>query len=186
MYVYNDPTGNIYDAFRIPISTLYFLKDDFIEQLPVYGDTASAGYRYLYISNGQYVPLSDLGDMDGKRLRFHPLSEKSLGVRFMDMPVPEYRKRVSMPDTAFGGYNYRRVRIATDSAFTVFYIHRTDTVLPFSLASQFDTDYNGILNRIDTYEIMRGRFTSLRMSTGDTIPIHIYNTLKKQNTWKRK
>lgn len=178
LFVYNDPTGDIYNSFHIPISTLYFIKDEFIEELPIYADTALNHHPFVYIKKDGYAFMSSLSDKNSPDLMFLPLKEKNTGVKFIGDTIPHYKERVAMTDTAFNGFNYKRVRIATKDAFTVFYIHQTDTILPFSLAPQFDKDYKGVLNRIDTYEIEANRFTSLRLSVSDTIPQKFYEALK--------
>ena len=82
-----------------------------------------------------------------------------------------------MSDTAFNGYNYKRLKTVNDSSYSVFYIHQTDTLMPFSLAPQVDKDYKGVLIRIDTYDKTNNRFVSLRMTVTDTIPKSFYEIL---------
>jgi len=180
VFVYNDPGGNPYDSYRLMVSTLYFLDDEFIEQVPVVSDTTGIP-PFAYIREGKFVPLNGLAEKK-ELLTFYPLSEKHFGAVFVDTPVPFYDKREELPDTSFNGYNYRRVRIVSQEDYSVFYIHQTDTVLPFSLSPRFDMDYHGILNRIDTYEIKKDRFISLRMQVSRGIPELVYSTLKNQMT----
>lgn len=177
LFVYNDPTGDVYNSFKIPISTLYFIENEIIEELPVYNDSINPA-PFVYIKDNKYAYLPTLAHLRDQSLSFLPVKEKNVGVKFIGDTIENYAKRENMPDTSFAGYNYRRVRIVSPEAYTVFYIHRTDTILPFSLSPQFDKDYEGILNRIDTYEIKENRFTSLRMSLNDTIPQRIYTALK--------
>ncbi|MGV8135062.1 MAG: hypothetical protein AB2L20_07600 [Mangrovibacterium sp.] len=175
VFVYNDPGGNLYDSYRLPVSTLYFLDDEFIEQVPVVSDTTGIP-PFAYIREGKFVPLNGLAEKK-ELLTFYPLSEKRFGAVFADTPVPFYEKREELSDTSFNGYNYRRVRIISPEDYSVFYIHQTDTFLPFSLSLQFDRDYHGVLNRIDTYEIRNDRFISLRMQVSRGIPEPVYSTL---------
>src|SRR5690606_11222834 len=62
LYIYNDPTGDIYDSFYIPVSTLYFIGDEFLEELPVYEDTAVNTFPYVYIKGDSYAFLSSLSE----------------------------------------------------------------------------------------------------------------------------
>lgn len=176
VFVYNDPGRNLYDSYRLPISTLYFLDDEFIEQVPVVKDTA--GFPpFAYIREGMFTPLNTLAKKKDL-LDFYPLSKKNFGAVFVNMPVPNYDKRIGLPDTSFNGYQYKRFRVVSQEEYSVFYIHQTDTILPFSLGSQVEKDYGGILNRIDTYEIKNDRFISLRMHVSKGIPEMIYSSLK--------
>lgn len=179
VFVYNDPGGNLSDSYRLPLSTLYFLDSEFIEQLPEMSDTA--GFPpFAYIREGMFAPLNGLTE-NKEPLDFHPLSKKNFGAVFVNMPVPNYANRVELPDTSFNGYNYRRIRITSKEDYSVFYIHQTDSILPFSLAPQVETDYGGILNRIDTYEVTNDRFISLRMHVSKGIPELVYSTLKNDD-----
>ena len=176
VFVYNDPEGNLQDSYLLPLSTLYFLGDHFIEQLPDMSDTT--GFPpFAYIREGKFAPLYGLTENE-KPLSFYPLSKKNFGAVFVNMPVPHYANRVELPDTSFNGYNYRRIRIRSNEDYSVFYIHQTDSIPPFSLAPQVEADYGGILNRIDTYEITNDRFISLRMHVSKGIPEMVYSTLK--------
>ncbi len=179
VFVYNDPGGNIHDSYRLPLSTLYFLGNEFIEQLPDMSDTT--GFPpFAYIREGMFAPLNGLTE-NKEPLNFHPLSKKNFGAVFVNIPVPNYENRVELPDTSFNGYNYRRIRITSKEDYSVFYIHQTDSVLPFSLARQVEADYGGILNRIDTYEIINDRFISLRMHVSNGIPEMVYSKLKNDD-----
>ena len=176
VFVYNDPGGNLHNSYRLPLSTLYFLGDHFIEQVPAVDDSLGLP-PFAYIREGMFAPLNRL-TKEGKALKFYPLEKKNFGAVFANTPVPNYDKRVELPDTSFNGYHYRRIRIVSREDYSVFYIHQTDTTLPFSLAPQIELDYNGILNRIDTYEIKNNRFISFRMHVTKAVPELIYFTLK--------
>ncbi len=176
VFVYSDPGGNLYDSYRLPISTLYFLDDEFIEQVPVVNDTAGLP-PFAYIREGMFAPLSRLAEKK-ESLDFYPLSKKNFGAVFVNVAVPNYDKRVELPDTSFNGYHYKRFRVVSQEEYSVFYIHQTDTILPFSLGRQVEKDYVGILNRIDTYEIKNDRFISLRMYVSKGIPEMVYSSLK--------
>lgn len=176
VFVYNDPGRNLHDSYRLPLSTLYFLGDHLIEQVPAVND--SLGFPpFAYIREGMFAPLDRL-TKERKPLKFYPLEKKNFGAVFVNTPVPNYDKRVELPDTSFNGYHYHRIRIVSREDYSVFYIHQTDTTLPFSLAPQIERDYSGILNRIDTYEIKNDRFISFRMHVTKAVPEMIYFTLK--------
>jgi len=180
LYVYNDPRGNAYDSFHLPLASLYFIGDEIIEEIPANRETARNAPSFAYVKKGRYAALSELSEKNSPALEFRLLSEKDIGIRFIADTLHGYGQRTDMTDTAFNGFSYKRTRIATKEAFAVFYIHQTDTVLPFSLAPAFERDYRGVLNRVDTYEYGPDRFTSLRMSVSDTVPKRFYDALKSR------
>src|SRR5690606_14780338 len=139
--------------------------------------------RFALIENGKAAFSNSLDQLLASK-EIKEISDKKYGALFTPPPVPDYDKREAIADTAFGGYNYKRIRIVTDSAYSVFYIHKTDTLMPFSLAPQIDKDYKGVLNRIDTYDKVNDRFVSLRMTVTDTIPQSIYSIIKNSKNEK--
>lgn len=176
IFVYNQPSKNIYDAVRIPISEMYFQNENFIEVLPNI-ENDNKHIPFAFISGDKFAPFNNLDKINDIK-KFYNLATKNFGVKFINDSIKNYSSRKILTDTSFNGYNYKRVSIATKEDYTVFYIHQTDTILPFSLSSQFDKDFKGILNRVDTYEIKKDRFTSLRMTVSDTIPQNFFNALK--------
>lgn len=173
IFVYNQPSKNIYDAVRIPISKMYFKDDNFIEVMP----DDKKQIPFAFITGDKYARFNNLEKINDIK-KFYSLAKKNFGVKFVNDSIQNYSSKKMLTDTSFNGYNYKRVAIATKKDYTVFYIHQTDTILPFSLSKQFDKDFHGILNRVDTYEIENDRFTSLRMTISDTIPSIFFNALK--------
>ncbi|HLT34402.1 MAG TPA: hypothetical protein VKZ98_11465 [Aquaticitalea sp.] len=180
--IYHDPTGDLYNSDLVPISDLYFMGNRFVEEVPYQNDSLGVK-RFALIENGKATFSNSLDQLLTSN-EIKEISEKKYGALFTPPPVPDYDEREVIADTAFGGYNYKRIRIVTDSAYSVFYIHKTDTLIPFSLAPQIDKDYKGILNRIDTYDKVNDRFVSLRMTVTDTIPQSIYSIIKNSKNEK--
>ncbi|WP_155960815.1 hypothetical protein [Flavobacterium daejeonense] len=174
IFVYNQPSKNIYDAVRIPISKMYFKDNNFIEVLPDFENRKQI--PFAFITGDKYARFNNLEKIN-QITKFYDLAKKNFGVKFINDSIQNYTSKKILTDTSFNGYNYKRVAIATKKDYTVFYIHQTDTILPFSLSKQFDKDFHGILNRVDTYEIEKDRFTSLRMTISDTIPSNFFNAL---------
>lgn len=181
--VYNDPTGDLYDSQLVEISDLYFIGSYFVEKITYQNDSLGIP-KFAYIKQGKFTKGNSLEELQNN-IFFQEVSEKKFGALFQPPAVPNYSKREAMPDTAFNGYNYKRMKIVNDSAFAVFYIHQTDTLIPFSLAPQVDKEYKGVLNRIDTYDKINDRFVSLRMTVTDTIPKSLYDVLKTKSDEKK-
>lgn len=177
LLIYNNPTEDPYDMFVLPISTMYFEKNNFLEIVQNYENGLPTGQGFALVNKESYAVFDDLNSISEIKPNL-PLKDKNVGVKFVN-DIVDYSKRENLADTILSGLKYKRARIVSDSAYTVFYIHQTDTILPFSLSKQFDKDYNGVLNRIDTYEKFENRFTSLRLSVSDTIPKQYYNALKQ-------
>lgn len=177
LLIYNNPTEDPYDMFVLPISTMYFDKNNFLEVVQTYENGLPIGQDFVLVKEQNYTVFNDLNSISELTPNL-PLANKNVGVRFINN-IADYSQRENLTDTILNGLKYKRARIVSDSAYTVFYIHQTDTILPFSLSKDFDKDYNGVLNRIDTYEKYENRFTSLRLTVSDTIPQQYYEALKK-------
>lgn len=173
LVVYHDPLNNMYNVSVIPISTMFFKNQNVIEYL-INDSTES----FIHIHDNKYYFSNMLDDLLVTKPN-QPVSEKNVGVRFINDHINGYENRQILTDTSFNGYNYKRIAIADSASYSVFYVHQTDTILPFSLGSQMDKEYTGILNRVDVFNKINNTFSSLRMSVNDTIPNKIYNVLKK-------
>lgn len=177
LLVYSNPTEDPYDMFVLPISTMYFEKNNFLEIVQKYDKGLPIGQSFALVNKDKYAVFEDLNSISEVKPNLL-VKDKNIGVKFIN-DIVDYKRKENLTDTILSGMKYKRARIVSDSAYTVFYIHQTDTVLPFSLSPQFDKDYKGVLNRIDTYEKYHNRFTSLRLSVSDTIPKQYYNALKQ-------
>lgn len=177
LLVYTDPQNDPYNMFMLPLASIYFDKNNLLEVIPNNENTIPSNESYALIRNDKFLDFTDINSI-AKVVPSKPLKNKNIGVRFLNDSIPFYDKRENLSDTVMNGYKYKRARIVSDSVYTVFYIHQTDTLLPYSLSKQFDTDYHGVLNRVDTYEKFHDRFTSLRLTVNDTIPQKFYNALK--------
>ena len=174
LIVFNNASDEPENAIHIPISKMYFRDNNFIEVLQHKDD-----FPYVLIKENKFSKFENLSNLNMLTAdRFIDLKEKNIGVKFVNDTVRNFEERKVMTDTAFNGYNYKRYSISDENTFAVFYVHQTDSVLPFSLSNQFDNEAKGILNRVDTYEIKEDRFTSLRMTLNDTIPKNFYEALK--------
>jgi len=173
--VYENANKGITDVNLIPISTLYFVNEILIEELPqeYYSE------RYCLIRDNQYSDYYiSSGDLLNKQV-IHDVSTKDRGALFVKDTIPFYMQRVNMTDTLLNGINYKRFYINTEKDFAVFYIEQSSKKLPYTLNKLADLDYSGNLSRIDTYQREEDRFTSFRMHVTDTIPEKIYQILNE-------
>lgn len=177
LVVYNDPDGNLYDSFQFPISTLWFVDDTFLEQVPRLTPDIPVP-AYALIRDSVFAPM-DNWNSSVVVLPFYPLREKHFGAAFLNTSVPCFDKRQQLNDTVLSGLFLKRFQIVTPEEYSVFYLHPTDTVIPYSLSPQFEHEYEGIVVRIDTYERKRGRFLSLRMKYQEGVPARYLQILKR-------
>lgn len=181
LMVYNQPNEDIYDSYLVDISTLYFYKNDLLEVLD--GEREELPYTYIDVLDSIYINASNIEELVGEK---KPLKEKQYGAVFDVPEIPGFSNKILMNDTSFNGYNYKRFRIVTDSTYNVYYLHQTDTIYPFSIARNIETEIGGVLNRIDSYDKINDKFISLKMSVTDTIPKSIYGFLMHKNNERRK
>jgi len=177
LVVYNDPGMNLYDSFQLPISTLWFVDDIFLEQVPRLTPDIPVP-AYALIRDSVFSPM-DNWNSSVAVLQFYPLREKHFGAAFMNRAVPGFDSREQLNDTVLSGMFLKRFQIVTPEEYSVFYLHPTDTVIPYSLSRQFEQEYEGIVVRIDTYERKRDRFLSLRMKYQEGVPQRYLQILKK-------
>lgn len=178
LVVYDDPGGNLYDSFKLPISTLYFEGDVFLEQVPKLKTDLELP-AYALIQEQSYIPVQRLSDLHDE-VKLYPLGQKNFGAAFVFPEVPNYTDHRQLNDTIFDGQYLQRFEIVTVEEYSIFYLHPTDTVLPYSLCRQFEKDYSGIITRIDTYQRQQDRFLSLRLKyKGGPIPLRFANCFKK-------
>lgn len=95
----------------------------------------------------------------------NPLSlwNKKEGAIFSNEEIPNYRRRINLPDTVLFQKKYKRFEINSPWSYTRFYIYQTDTILPYSLYKHAENDYEGRLERIDSYNKEDDVFVTLQL-----------------------
>jgi len=121
------------------------------------------------------------------------VGSKELGVKWTDMPIPHYESRRDIADTVLygDGRAFARFEIDLPDSYSIYYIHRTDTILPYSLNPEADGEYGGRLERIDSYDRKRDLFTTIVIIPRSTIseaarPIFEYNREMEEEERKAK
>lgn len=90
------------------------------------------------------------------------ISDKKFGAIWIKTPISDYDKRKDLNDTIlYGKKKFKRFQIINKDNYSIFYIAKTDTILPYSLNSIADKDYSGRLERIDNYDKKRDLFTTI-------------------------
>ncbi|MBE4948269.1 hypothetical protein [Chryseobacterium culicis] len=88
---------------------------------------------------------------------------KREGAVFSKELIPNYRNRKNLSDTVLFGKQYKRFEINSPWNYNRFYIFPTDTILPYSLYKHAETDYQGRLERIDSYNKKDDIFVTLQL-----------------------
>ncbi len=95
--------------------------------------------------------------------KWFSISKKPKGIVFFNKEVPKYAERKDINDTILFDKQYKRFEINSENSFSRYYIYKTDTILPYSLNNQIDKDYNGRLERIDTYLKNKDMFITFQL-----------------------
>ncbi|MBB4807248.1 hypothetical protein HNP38_002552 [Chryseobacterium defluvii] len=166
--IYYNASKGLDDHQQIIISKINYWDSDIIELVPNI-HLPEITDRVYYIRDSVYF---DVGNkMEGKVLVFKEkqlsdirknLFNKKSGAVWINIPIYGYENRRNLTDTIL--YNrkaFKRFQIASKENFSIFYINKTDTILPYSLNPIADRDYGGRLERIDSYDKKRDLFTTV-------------------------
>lgn len=184
--VFYNASQSLEDAEIFNISKLHFYEGAFMEYVPDLYDAEITDSIFL-IKNGKYLNMEvnsqeDLVSFDYKNA---VLSNSVFDKRSGAMWIPEkdsiygYANRQILEDTILNGKDYSRFSIADKNNLTLFWIQKTDTILPYSLNRIADKEYNGRITRIDAYEKERDLFSTVIMEYKPTVEKGIIDILKE-------
>ncbi|MCT3914474.1 hypothetical protein CMU59_11715 [Elizabethkingia anophelis] len=165
--VYFDASKGLNKMQSFHVSKLNYSKNELIEEVPDLSFPEISKQMY-YIRDSLYYPFdlmeSNLifSDLSKKRQPFL-VWEKKQGAVFSKEWIPNYRNRRNLSDTILFQKKYRRFEINSPWTYTRFYIYPTDTILPYSLYKHAEKDYNGRLERIDSYNKKDDIFVTLQL-----------------------
>lgn len=165
--IYYEASKGLDNHQQIILSKINYFENDIIELVPNMTIPEIIDSVY-YINDSIYYKIGSL--MDSKSLIFkNKQLEKSKNVRdkkygaiWIDKPISNYELRKNINDTVlYGKKAFKRFQILTKDNYSIFYINKTDTILPYSLNRFADNDYEGRLERIDSYDKKRDLFTTI-------------------------
>lgn len=116
-------------------------------------------YFNLPVQNTAKTVVSELVKKQKPKLVFN----KKSGTIFSKEWIPNYRNRKKLSDTILFGKTYKRFEINSPWNYTRFYIYPTDTILPYSIYKHIEEDYNGRIERIDSYDKKKDLFVTLQL-----------------------
>lgn len=165
--VYFDASKGLENMRSFHISKLNYKNDSIIELVPdlEFPEMTMATY---FIKNSVFYNLENdnasavLSEIQKKQ---KPVSvyTKTTGAIFTKDPILNYRNRRKLSDTVLFKKNYKRFEINSPWNYTRYYIYPTDTILPYSLYKEADEDYQGRIERIDSYDKQKDIFVSMQL-----------------------
>ncbi|WP_312345270.1 hypothetical protein [Chryseobacterium binzhouense] len=165
--IYFDASKGLDQMQSFHLSKLNYSKNQFIELVPDH--THSEVNKQIYFiedsicysigASGSNVIFKDLS----KKQISKSVWEKKEGAVFSKDWIPNYRNRKNLSDTLLFNKKYKRFEINSPWNYTRFYIYPTDTILPYSFYRHAENDYNGRLERIDSYNKKTDIFVTLQL-----------------------
>ena len=165
--VYFDASKGLNKMQNFHISRLNYQNDSIIELVPdlEFPEMTTATY---FIKDSVFYDLKDhnasaiLSELQ-KNQKPTSVYAKTVGAVFTKDPLLNYRNRRELGDTILFKKNYKRFEINSPWNYTRYYIYPTDTILPYSIYKEVGKDYNGRIERIDSYDKKNDIFVSLQL-----------------------
>lgn len=166
--VYFNASKNLNNIQSFHLSSLNYSGDSIIERIPDVDAPEITQQIYFikdslcYIIENENPGKMILSDIIKKQ---KPISveNKKGGTLFSQEKIPNYRNRKNLSDTILFKKKYKRFEINSPWMYTRFYIYPTDTIFPYSIYRHAESDYNGRLERIDSYNKKNDIFVTLQL-----------------------
>lgn len=164
--VYFDASKGLSKMQSFHLSRMNYSGELMIELVPdlEFPEITTASY---FIRDSVFYDLNNntstvLSEMQKKK---KPTSvyAKTIGAVFTKDPLLNYRNRRKLSDTVLFKKNYKRFEINSPWNYTRYYIYPTDTILPYSLYKEAEKDYQGRIERIDSYDKKKDIFVTLQL-----------------------
>lgn len=165
--VYFDASKGLDKLQSFHLSKMNYSGDTIIELVPDF-TFPEINQKVHYINDSIYYSLDTQNNVVvlseiSKRQTSLPVWNKKDGAVFSTDVIPNYRRRKNLPDTILFKKKYKRFEINSPWSYTRFYIYQTDTILPYSLYRHAENDYEGRLERIDSYNKKEDVFVTLQL-----------------------
>ncbi|RLJ30680.1 hypothetical protein CLU97_0058 [Chryseobacterium sp. 7] len=165
--VYFDASKGLENMRSFHISKLNYKHDSIIEIVPEL-EFPKVTKAIYFIKDSVFYDLENdhtsavLSEIQKKQ---KPISvyAKAAGAIFSKVPILNYRNRRKLTDTVLFKKHYKRFEINSPWNYTRYYIYPTDTILPYSFYKGVDYEYNGRIERIDSYDKQKDIFVSMQL-----------------------
>ncbi len=167
--IYFNASRSLDSVKSYQVSKLNYLGSEIIELVPDLNIPTIIN-EVFFIKDSLYYSLNEVENTKSVILGNIVIKENELsvykkqsGVVFYKGEVPQYAERKELNDTILFSKNYKRFEIKTPTHFSRYYIHPTDTILPYSFNRKIENDYHGRLERIDSYDKANDVFVSVQL-----------------------
>lgn len=164
--VYFDASKGLSKMQSFHLSRMNYSGELMIELVPdlEFPEMTTASYFikdsvFYDLNNNTSTVLSELQ----KKKKPTSVYAKTIGAVFTKDPLLNYRNRRKLSDTVLFKKNYKRFEINSPWNYTRYYIYPTDTILPYSLYKEAEKDYQGRIERIDSYDKKKDIFVTLQL-----------------------
>lgn len=164
--VYFDASKGLSKMQSFHLSRMNYSGELMIELVPdlEFPEITTASYFirdsvFYDLNNNTSTVLSELQ----KKQKPTSVYAKTIGAVFTKEPLLNYKNRRKLNDTVLFKKNYKRFEINSPWNYTRYYIYPTDTILPYSLYKEAEKDYQGRIERIDSYDKKKDIFVTLQL-----------------------
>ena len=148
------------------VTKINYSNDSIFELIPDI-NFPSINIESNFILDTAYYPISTNAEQtlisDLLESKAYSVFQKENGAIYTHEEIPNYDHRRHLPDTILFKKKYKRFEINSPDLYSRFYIYQTDTILPYSLYKHVEKDYEGRLERIDTYNKNTDVFVTLQI-----------------------
>lgn len=148
------------------VTKINYSNDSILELIPDI-NFPSINIESNFILDTAYYPISTNAEQtlitDLLESKAYSVFQKENGAIYTHEKIPNYDHRRPLPDTVLFKKKYKRFEINSPDLYSRFYIYQTDTILPYSLYKHVEKDYEGRLERIDTYNKNTDVFVTLQI-----------------------
>ncbi|WP_288764196.1 hypothetical protein [uncultured Weeksella sp.] len=164
--VYFNASKGLDEIQTFYISRINYSNDSIIELIPDV-DLPSINVESNFILDTTYYSISDNVSQslitDLMKGQGYSVFKKNNGAIYTNEIIPNYEHRRPLPDTILFKKKYKRFEINSPDLYSRFYVYQTDTLLPYSLYQHIRKDFDGRLERIDTYNKKTDVFVTLQI-----------------------
>lgn len=148
------------------VTKINYSNDSILELIPDI-NFPSINIESNFILDTAYYPISTNAEQtlitDLLESKAYSVFKKENGAIYTHEEIPNYDHKRPLPDTILFKKKYKRFEINSPDLYSRFYIYQTDTILPYSLYKHVEKDYEGRLERIDTYNKNTDVFVTLQI-----------------------
>ncbi len=165
--IYLEASKGLDSVRSYQVSKLNYQGDTIIEFVPNL-DYPQFIDKVFFIKDSLYFDMGTTEQaqriiLDTQKNNWLSVYKKQRGAVFYKGVVLKYAERQNITDTVLFNKKYKRFEVRATNNFSRYYIYETDTILPYSLNHQIDKDYNGRLERIDSYDKVRDIFITVQL-----------------------